>query len=526
MGKKNNKNHVKIKYTKKDVSGQHSVQEQAVVVKPIPKVTANAQNKASVLRKLIIDAEVITKSPLRIGSGDNDGITDILILKNKAGKYFIPSTSLAGVLRSELESIYSQEVADKLFGSIDDSGNQSMLIVNDTELSNTKLIHRDGVAIDSLTGTAKHGAKYDYEALDRGAKGNIRLELTVRYNDVRNNVLSNEEYQHNKFADRNDCYGELMATIADLLAQGIRIGSLTAKGFGKLAASSTVYCYDYSFYEKQDALKWLDYIKDDSLRGDVIYKGSKAKLLCSKDDFYVSFNCSLRSSLLIADYNLSTGNQEEDYSVLERMEQKNTISAVQMVSGDDFVIPGTSIKGVVRNGAIKILLAINGGNLDKAEAFLNEMMGYSLENTNESKKSKLYVDEVYIKNGMLVPHKQTRNRIDRFSGGTIETALFTVNPVWQQEKDISTIRMTFKVHECSAAEAGLMLLLIKELWDGSLNIGSDKAVGRGVLQGIECKIVYKGRNYTVTESEGAMNATGQKELLESYVQALAGEMND
>ena len=94
----------------------------------------------------------------------------------------------------------------------------------------------------------------------------------------------------------------------------------------------------------------MDYIKDDSLRGDVIYKGSKAKLLCSKDDFYVSFNCSLRSSLLIADYNLSTGNQEEDYSVLERMEQKNTISAVQMVSGDDFVIPGTSIKGVVRNG--------------------------------------------------------------------------------------------------------------------------------------------------------------------------------
>lgn len=117
---------------------------------------------AKLVRKIVIQSKLKTQSPLRIGSGANEGLTDILILKDKQGQPFIPGTSMAGVLRSEIAAIYGEEAADKLFGLIDGrNANQSMLNISDVVLTSKGIIVRDGVAIDELTGVAKTGAKFD-----------------------------------------------------------------------------------------------------------------------------------------------------------------------------------------------------------------------------------------------------------------------------------------------------------------------------------------------------------------------------
>lgn len=79
--------------------------------------------------------------------------------------------------------------------------------------------------------------------------------------------------------------------------------------------------------------------------------------------------------------------------------------------------------------------------------------------------------------------KQSRNRIDRFTGGTIDSALFTDKPIWQTDKSKATISINLRVQDCEQKEAGLMLLLMKDLWLGNLSIGGNKAIGRGVLKG-------------------------------------------
>lgn len=468
---------------------------------------------AKLVRKIVIQSKLKTQSPLRIGSGANEGLTDILILKNKQGQPFIPGTSLAGVLRSEIAAIYDKAVADKLFGSIDGhDANQSMLNISDVVLTSKGIVVRDGVAIDELTGVAKTGAKFDFEALERGAVGNVFLELTVRECDEAKPLAIN--YQHNAYSVKGDCYGEMAATIADLLTGGISVGSLTTKGYGKIAGAEAVAVYDFDFAQAKSAEQWLAYISDEKLP-QAAYTG-KAEAAKAEKNFYLEVDCALQGALLVRNFDV------DDVKVGS---EGVKLSAVQLKSGEDYVIPGTSWKGVLRSRAFKILLALTGNDLQVAQHKLQEIFGFANDGDKQSgKRSKLLVDETYISTNKLSAMRQTRNRIDRFTGSTIDSALFCEEPVWQQKLDEKTVTLKVCLKNCSQAEAGLMLLLLKDLWLGNMNIGSGRGVGRGVLRGVHCQIDYAGNTYTM-ENKNGFTLTGNKDELEACVQALVGELN-
>lgn len=468
---------------------------------------------AKLVRKIVIQSKLKTQSPLRIGSGANEGLTDILILKDKQGQPFIPGTSLAGVLRSEIAAIYDEEAADKLFGSIDGrDANQSMLNISDVVLSYKGIVVRDGVAIDELTGVAKTGAKFDFEALERGATGDVLLELTVRECDEAKPLAIS--YQHNAYSVKGDCYGEMAATIADLLTGGISVGSLTTKGYGKIAGAEAVAVYDFDFAQAKSAEQWLAYIGDEKLP-QAAYTG-KAEAAKAAENFYLEVGCALQGALLVRNFDVDDSKQDKEEA---------TLSAVQLKSGEDYVIPGTSWKGVLRSKAFKILLALTGNDMQAAQRRLQEIFGFANDGEKQSgKRSKLLVDETYISTKKLSAMRQTRNRIDRFTGSTIDSALFCEEPVWQQKLDEKTVTLKACMKNCSKAEAGLMLLLLKDLWLGNMNIGSGRGVGRGVLRGVHCQIDYAGKTYTM-ENKNGFTLTGNKDELEACVQALVGELN-
>ncbi len=478
------------------------------------------KNSASVVRKLLLNTDIQTKSPLRIGSGTDDGITDILILKDKQGNCFIPGTSLAGVLRAELEALYGETAADLLFGYIEDktdAGNQSLINISDIVLKNAGVVYRDGVAIDYVTGTGIDGAKYDYEAIDRGAEGTLQVEVTVRGGSVSTNLQNGFGYKHKAFADKNDVIGDMLASLADILTSGISVGALTAKGFGKIAAKQPAEVYDFNFAESKAADSWLNYLQTGKLTQPA-YKADKKETVYADEDFVMTVACAMRSSLLVRDTDVP-----EKYKKDEQGNKLN-ISSVQMQSGGDFVVPGTSVKGVLRNAASKIVTAMGGYNNAAGTELLNKLMGFANEGSNTGSKSRMFVDEVYIKPNNVTELRHSRNRIDRFTGGTADGALFTDVPVWQSDKSLTPVNISITVKKCSSAEAGLLLLLLKEIWLGNINIGSGKAIGRGVLYGRKCEINYNGQKYQIAQTD-KFEVTGDKAQLEAYVQALAGEIN-
>lgn len=470
-------------------------------------------SKARIVEKYVIRTAMKTLAPIRIASGQEDGVTDILILKNKQNEAFIPGTSLAGVLRANISDIYGEEAAGQLFGSIKDnenSGEQSMLNISDIVLSGSEIIYRDGVAIDTYRGVGKDGSKYDFEMLDRGSEGELLIEITVRQADYEKIV--NTGFIHSGFENSGAIYKDMAATIADLLTGGVNVGSLTTKGLGLIASKepAEVVCFD--FKDGSGFERWIDYIKQGNLT-EAEYVGNPLSLTSAAfSTIKVEASFDLRSSLIIRDYDAA----EEHNDALGKDDNKK-LSSVQMMSGDSFIIPGTSIKGVLRNRAKKILMTLSGAKNAATDSFLNSLMGFA--DKKASSKSRLSVEEVYIAEDALTKHRHSRNRIDRFTGSTVDGALFTEEPVWQQQKGSAPVRLSITIRNASKAEAGLLLLLVKDLWLGSLAIGGGKSVGRGTLKGRTCKISFEGKKFAINESAG-FAVEGDREELESYVAAL------
>lgn len=128
--------------------------------------------------KIKITGKLILQSPLLIGDGAGetfDNFKDIHVLKNQDDVPFIPETSICRVLREEFKG---SEIFEKLFGDKDNF--QSAIQIDDVELTDGKIIYRDGVKIDGLTGKGVAVGKYDYEAVERGATGNLYILINLR----------------------------------------------------------------------------------------------------------------------------------------------------------------------------------------------------------------------------------------------------------------------------------------------------------------------------------------------------------
>ena len=100
-----------------------------------------------------------TASPLILGSGEND-VADVQCIRDGDGRFFIPGTTLAGILRHLLSEKFAGAKADfvaRAFGEAKDDGRQSLLVFHDAPLSSEdrRVAVRDGVALDKTTKTAE-----------------------------------------------------------------------------------------------------------------------------------------------------------------------------------------------------------------------------------------------------------------------------------------------------------------------------------------------------------------------------------
>lgn len=475
------------------------------------------KTRAKILQKIVFEGKLQLDSPLMIGSGteteQRTNEADIHILKDKRERPFIPGTSLAGVLRDWMAS-KNEQAAKYLFGFITkkqkaaekgkmdtDPDLQSAVAVSDVILEDAIMTVRDGVHIDTYTGTGIKGHKYDYEVVERGTKGNFYMVITVRV----------------ALAEKLPAIEELCRKLADRLFTGIQAGALTTKGFGAISVPDITINF-YNFHSK-DIVKNKENVKCWLLKQPTAtpYKGKKF----IEDDtktFAVDAQFALRSSLLIRD-------QDVDETIGDAK-----LTAKPMESKGDYLIPGTSLKGVLRHQAVKILDVLN-----KPESLLDDLMGYTKsEDHDNNKKGRFIVSETYIKKDNVTEYLQTRNRIDRFTGGTIESALFT-NRVLRQTKPGMAFIIHYEIKNCEEWEAGLALLLLKDLWTGKITIGGEKSIGRGMLQGISATISFKGKHFEINReeedgieklkisSEDYEDAVRARDDLEKLVQALVNK---
>lgn len=432
---------------------------------------------STLIGKIKITGELKLKLPLLIGDGageTSDNSRDIHVLQNQDGTPFIPGTSICGVLRDYVAST-NPAMVDKIFGNANKM--QSSIQFDDILLSGGKIVARDGVRIDGLTGTGEDGGKYDYEVVDRGAKGKIHMLVNLR------GVHLDAENSAQKFLDA-------IAKILGRLQSGIRLGALTSKGFG-LAAAENLTAELYDFRNKADVIAWLT-DKPASKKIQPIREN-----LDAAEDFIVDAEFALNSSFIIRDYDT---NEKIGSTV---------ISAKSLKSGEEFVIPGTSLKGIFRHRAEYIL-----NKFGVAAEALNDLMGFS--EGDAKAKSRFIVEESYVsENVEAVPH--ARNKIDRFTGGVLQGVLFATKPVWKKNSG-AAIKIHFEIRAAKDFEAGLALYLLRDIWLGHVAIGGEKSIGRGTVTGISASINFRGKTYTL--GDGGKVTGGEETELKNFAAAV------
>ncbi len=468
----------------------------------------------TIISKTIVMGELVLDAPLLVGAGaGGSDEQDIHIVRDSEGKPFLPGTSLAGALRAFMKD-ENPLMADLLFGTEGTGSSkgglpalQSSLSISDIRLEGRTVI-RDGVAIDVITHTATDQAKYNYEAIDSSSRGLFSMLITLRgiHEDYRNSVEKN------------------IKRLIKYLMSGISVGAHTAKGLGRIHVERMTED-TYDFRKPEDVLAWLSVPGKEVFAnghapapGHRVLQGTPGTVF-DKKDFVIVADFSLRNSLIVRDYDKKAcADAEKTWK--PKNDEKGSINAVMKKnSAGDPILPGTSLKGVMRQRAYHILRV-----LEKPEIMAEQLMGLSPEtmraNAKENRfkkfKSPFFVEEARFTN--VHDYPQARNRIDRFTSGVISTSLFTTLPIWHGDSNASSVRLTFGVHHPEKWQIGLTLLLLKDLWLGRVAIGGEKSIGRGTLAGLSASIHYEDKDYTIRDGQPLRLETAA--ALQEYVDAL------
>lgn len=421
-------------------------------------------------------------SPLIIGGGENEEC-DIDVIKDKQGIPFIPATSFIGVLRHFIKSDEINEDSLKNFWGYSEDENTFGSTVSCSDLvltSDSNIVIRDGVKIDNNTGRAKDQGKYDYEVVEPGAEFNLNL------------IADYMDETQKRFAEK------MLGTIIHILSnEEINLGSKTNNGLGKIKLTQRK-VYDYDFSNKKKVYAWLSNKVTDNIE-------IKEKFEIKKKFFTINAYFDLKTSLIIKSY--PTDPELPD--------------AVHIKSGGKNVIPGTSIKGAVRSRAERILnTKFEVGKSDKLN---KELFGFVDEDDPKSKavKSKLRIEESVLESEKFAEEIQARIKIDRFTGGTISGALFDSMPLFRKNKNGNekVINLKMSIDNYEDYEAGLLLLVLKDLWTGDLTLGGEKNVGRGVLEGVYAEI-NNGNGVSIRIDDPIKLDQKDKEKLQTFVTAL------
>ena len=376
--------------------------------------------------RIVLEAE----TPFAIGSGEKDLLTDALVAKDVNGLPYLPGTSLAGVIRSACDATMQDAT---VFGYQNNKeGHGSRVIFSDGVM-----IGKDGNPIDGLQvidrnddfyahfmtlpvrqhvrinskGSTDKGGKYDGQVTYKGTRFCFEMELL--------STGSTED------ANAYD------AMLEALSKDTFRVGSGTRNGFGLMKVIS-LQRRDYNLDNGDDLESYVS--RSASL--DKLLAGAKEMVIASQSDKrWQRYTLTLKP----ADFFLfGSGMGDEDADMTPVSE-----AYIEWTNGKPtfkergVLIPATSVKGALAHRTAYYWNKLNNRFADSegdkpltgdANPAVVAIFGKSgQDNDKEIKRGNIMLSDVIIPAAKKDDSEKIMNHvaIDRFTGGTIDGALFT-----------------------------------------------------------------------------------------------------
>lgn len=425
--------------------------------------------KAAYTYAALYRISAVCKTPIRTGGTDGDTET---VLRDKHGTPFLQGTTLAGAFRSWLDEYHADACQSLLgpdLGETEVSGSGALMISDGVFDTDTNQNIRPRLHIDGKTGTAKDKEKFDLASLLKGST--FRFTITWLGDRERLGELEIVEQM-----------------LAALNAGDICLGAQKANGFGRVSIVAAYRC-KFDLMVEKDREAWLKVWEDESKAGER-FTLPALKSASSKVRFVFTGET---ENLLV-----------RDSAPMPMPDGEKGTYMPNFSEGDEFILPGSSVKGAVR-ARMESIAKLAG--LD--EKYVNEYLGRGSETDETGKRKKdgdngkagkvRFEDVTLMRKGEEKPII-TRIRINKFTAGVIGTGLFKEQPVCV--KDLSIVVTAAK----ESVMCMLLLFALRDLGLGLYHLGGGYAVGRGRIKGKRIEITDGDRKATLTmnSSSGTM----------------------
>lgn len=379
-------------------------------------------------------------APLAIGSGDNES-TDKDLIRDANGCPYIPASSITGVIRDILTKNNKDKVKE-YFGDVEINRgknedvyiSESRIVFYDATISagTPRITVRDSVALDDYK-TAKKGAKFDMEVLEPGVEFTTFIEQNYT----------------------SDAYEDYGLEIARVFLYGNPVfGGKSMRGYGAICNAAVS---ERTFDLGTDAEDWLKF--------DLYDAGAKWRN-CEISDKQeeslkeITIHLKLKGGLSIRRYTTKVSRGENSEPDMEQL----TVGKEQIP-----VVPGTSWAGAISQRMKEF-------SIKKAER--GSIFGFVEGEGKDSKaRSKISFSESQIQGGDF--KIISRNSIDRFTGGTVDGALYTEKTYYGGETDL---KMGWHSNESMTdLEKKALAAALTDLHFGFLSIGGETSIGRGIF---------------------------------------------
>lgn len=442
------------------------------------------EDKLYYFAKITIEAE----TPLVLASGKNGNLFDVELVRDANGLPAIPGTTLTGIIR-HVVSRKNRELAEKIFGSIKDNSDRNGsafecswgyihnssniytkdflseekikedLILKELYEKDNPLFNRDHNKLNDK-GVVKDSGKFDRSFVPAGTRFTFTMGMWA--------------------CEKNETWNEIMAILHSPL---FRIGGAGRAGYGKIKVVD-IKVPQNGFYDISKEEDFLSF-KDES------------KLVSSKEQYNSDIKAEEISLNFPLGFRIGGGRTQfnEDSRSLDMLPYSEKViewngNTAHFSDKPKVTIPGSSVKGALRHRAAYHLARITGNWADVKE---NDKDGLSVlfgdaetENFNDKgkkvskgKTGKIFFTDLHLEN--INAYVQSRNSIDRFTGGTRKTALF-------QEENVSN-KQTFKMNiyydadlDKTSDEFKSFEWALEDLKNGRLAIGGGSGHGLGFNQ--------------------------------------------
>lgn len=435
----------------------------------------------------------VCTEPLHIGSAVND--KEAVLVHPLDHLPFVQASSIAGVFRHYYTKIYPNKT-ETLFGmnkskTQEESFQGSRLRITDGKFEEHKLVMelRPRLQIDPETGTCnssltmgsqmESGHKFNMEYIGKGAEFSFEIYL----------------YDKNYQQDMEDIFTAIQQ-------EDVQFGGQKSNGCGYIRLKKLKYKV-FDMKNKDDRKKWeKEAGLEEKEYKNLIPKIEKRKKVRNCYEILVKGETEgqlLVKSIAVTEYG------------------KNAPKCVNIRNAEkDYIIPGSSFKGAVRNQMEKIAAYL------QKEEIIEDTFGIKTEKNKKGKTGNIQFFDTVIGNKEENDNVELSHRIhiDKFTGGVINGELFSEKNVFGKVE----FKIVIQNKNNPERSCAILLMALRDLAIGTMSIGGGYNVGKGIINVSTIHIIdYIHENAQAVMDFQKNKITDKQKIIENCIKAINKE---